>query len=205
MTEFEDVRGACEGLSTKALLRYLIEERFPGQTVVTASLRAPSVVVLKLVADIDPATPIVFCRPGELFEESETYRDQIVARLGLTRISITEGAKSGVLPDAADHYERMWAEYKGGLGHVHELVHLNDIMVHYDCWVSAVYHLPAPQTALRVDVEGRLIRVNPLIDWTPQDVRAFMREHGLPFHPRARKRVDTRLPEDTPCPPTYHF
>lgn len=205
MTEFDDVRAACEGLSTQALLRYLIEERFPGQTVITASLRAPSIVVLKLVADIDPATPIVFCRPGELFEESESYRDQIVARLGLTHIAITEGAKSGILPDAADHYERMWAEYKGGLGHVHELVHLNDIMVNYDCWISAVYHLPAPQTALRVDVEGRLIRVSPLLDWTPQDVRAYMREHNLPFHPRARKRVDERVPEDTPCPPTYHF
>lgn len=205
MEDFEELRAACEGLPTEALLRYLITERFPDGTVVTASLRAPSIVVLKLVADIDPATPIVFCRPGELFEESEKYRQEIVAHLGLKSISVTEGAKSGVLPDAADHYERMWAEYKGGLGHVHELVHLNEIMVHYDCWISAVYHLPAPQTALRVDVEGRLIRVNPLIDWTPRDIRAYMREHGLPFHPRARKRVDARAAEDTPCPPTYHF
>jgi phosphoadenosine phosphosulfate reductase len=205
MTEFEGVRAACEGLSTEALLRYLIKEHYAGETVVTASLRAPSIVVLKLVADIDPATPVVFCRPGELFVESETFRKEICTRLGLTNTRETEGAKSGVLPDAADHYERMWAEYKGGLGHVHELVHLNDVMVHYDCWISAVYHLPAPQTALRVDIEGRLIRVNPLLDWSPQDIRAFMREHDLPFHPRAGKRVDARLPEDTPCPPTYHF
>ena len=106
MTEFEDVRAACEGLSTEALLRYLIKERFPGETVVTASLRAPSIVALKLVADIDPATPVVFCRPGELFEESETFRKEVVAHLGLTNISETEGAKSGVLPDATDHYER---------------------------------------------------------------------------------------------------
>lgn len=205
MTIFDEIRTTCEGLSTEALLRYLVAERYPGKTVVTASLRAPSIVVLKMVAGIDPSTPVLFCRPGELFDESEAYRRRMVELLGLTNTRETEGGKSGILPDTSDHYERMWAEYRNGLGRVHELVHLNDEMIHYDCWISAVYHLPSPQTAIRVDVEGRLIRVDPLIDWTPQDVRAFMRKHGLPFHPRAARRVTPREPGDTPCPPTYHF
>lgn len=205
MTEFNEIREACEDLSTEGLLRYLIKDRFPGMTIVTASLRAPSIVVLKMIADIDPDTPVMFCRPGELFAESEAHRAEIVKLLGLTHVTQTEGGKSGMLPDASDHYERMWAEYKSGLGRVHELVHLNDIMVHYDCWISAVYHLPSPQTALRVDMEGSLVRVDPLIDWSPQEVRAFMREHGLPFHPRAGRRIDPRAGEDTPCPPSYHF
>lgn len=205
MTDIQELCEACKDLSTADLLRYLIKERFPGMTVVTASLRAPSIVVLKMVADIDPNMPVVFCRPGELFEESEEHREEIVKLLGLTHVTETDGGKSGVLPDTSDHYERMWAEYKSGLGRVHELVHLNDIMVHYDCWISAVYHLPSPQTAMRVDMEGSLVRVDPLIDWTPQDVRDFMRQHGLPFHPRAKRRVDPRMPEDTPCPPSYHF
>ena len=75
MTEFDEIREACEDLSTEGLLRYLIKDRFPGMTVVTASLRAPSIVVLKMIADIDPGTPVMFCRPGQLFEESEAHRD----------------------------------------------------------------------------------------------------------------------------------
>ena len=205
MIDFDELREACQDLSTQELLRYLIKDRFPGMTVTTASLRAPSIVVLKMIADIDPDTPVVFCRPGELFEESEAHRADIVKKLGLTHVTETDGGKSGLLPDTSDHYERMWAEYRSGLGRVHELVHLNDILVHYDCWISAVYHLPSPQTALRVDMEGSLVRVDPLIDWTPQEVRAFMREHDLPFHPRAGRRVDPRAAEDTPCPPSYHF
>jgi len=205
MINFDELRESCKDLDTPALLRYLIKDCFPGMTVVTASLRAPSIVVLKMVADIDPDTPVLFCRPGELFAESEAHRAEIVSLLGLTHVSETEGGKSGVLPDASDHYERMWAEYRSGLGRVHELVHLNDVMMHYDCWISAVYHLPSPQTALRVDLECNVVRVDPLNDWSPQDVRAFMREHNLPFHPRARRRVDPRTAEDTPCPPSYHF
>lgn len=205
MIDIEELREASKDLSTEELLRFMIKDRFAGMSVVTASLRAPSIVVLKMVADIDPDTPIVFCRPGELFEESEAHRAELVQKLGLTHVSETEGGKSGVLPDASDHYERMWAEYKSGLGRVHELVHLNDIMAHYDCWISAVYHMPSPQTAMRVDMEGSLVRVDPLIDWSPQDVRAFLREHDLPLHPRAARRVDPRAAKDTPCPPSYHF
>ncbi len=205
MTLYDEIRKACEGLETEDLLRYLIQERFPGRTVVTASLRAPSIVVLSLVAAIAPETPIVFCRPGDLFDESRAFRDRLIKRLGLTNVGETAGGEAGILPDAADHYERMWAEYKSGLGHVHEMVHLNDVLADYDCWIGAVYHFTAPQTRLRVDQEGRLIRVDPLIDWPPHDVRAYMRKHDLQFHPRAGKRVDPRLPHDTPCPPTYHF
>lgn len=205
MIDIEVLREECKELSTQELLRHLIKDRFPDMAVVTASLRAPSIVVLKMIADIAPDTPVVFCRPGELFEESEAHRGELVKQLGLTRVTETEGGKSGILPDTSDHYERMWAEYRSGLGRVHELVHLNDIMAHYDCWISAVYHMPSPQTAMRVDMEGRLVRVDPLIDWTPQEVRAFMREHDLPFHPRAGRRVDPRAAEDTPCPPSYHF
>ena len=205
MTDIDDLREACRDLSSEALLHHLIEDRFPDMTVVTASLRAPSIVVLKMIADIDRDTPVVFCRPGELFEESLAHRAEIVKLLGLTRVSETEGGKSGLLPDASDHYERMWAEYRSGLGRVHELVHLNDIMVHYDCWISAVYHLPSPQTAMRVDMEGGLVRIDPLFDWAPGDVRAFMREHALPLHPRAGRRISPRAAADTPCPPSYHF
>jgi tRNA(Ile)-lysidine synthase TilS/MesJ len=54
-------------------------------------------------------------------------------------------------------------------------------------------------------VEGRLIRINPLIRWTREDVGAFMREHKLPFHPRAIRREFDPPPENTSLPADYHY
>lgn len=206
MTLFQEISSSSHELSTPDLLRLLIEEKFPGKTVVTASLRARSTVVLKLVADIDPATPVVFCRPGNLFPESVEYRDKLVERLGLTNVRESRGGEVDVRPGDDDHYENMWAEYLTGLGRVHEIVHLNDTLAPYDCWISAVYHIARPPHAHhRVDVEGRLIRVDPLIRWIRDDVRQFMREHDLPFHPRAAGRKAAPPRDEAPCPPTYHF
>ncbi len=58
------LRSVSHDLSTPDLLRFLIKERFPRKILVTASLKAPGVAVLKMMADIDPATPVVSCTRG---------------------------------------------------------------------------------------------------------------------------------------------
>ena len=206
MSVFQDIRSVSPDLSTPDLLRFLIEERFAGKTLVTASLKAPSVVVLKLVADIDPATPVVFCVRGFEFPESGVYRKRIVELLGLENVSQTKGGEVEVLPGDYDHCERMWVESRDGLGRSYEIVHLNQTLAPYSCWISAVYHVPSPpRVTHRVDVESRLIRVDPLIRWTKDDVRAFMREHELPFHPRAVRRKPAAPLEKQPLPPSYNY
>ena len=206
MTVYQDIRSISPDLSAEELLRHLILERFPGKTIVTASLKAPGLVVLKMVADIDPATPVVFCRRGFQFPESRAYRERIVDLLGLENISETSGGEAEVLPGDIDHSERMWSETEDGMARSYEICHLNRTLAPYDCWISAVYHMPrSPHIEQRVDVESRLIRVDPLLRWSRDEVRAFMRTHGLPFHPRAIRRRPEPPAESQPLPPTYHF
>ena len=205
MSVFQDIRSVSPDLSTPDLLRFLIEDRFAGKVLVSASLKAPSVVVLKLVADIDPATPVVFCVRGFQFPESGVYRSRIVELLGLENVSQTNGGEVEVLPGDTDHCERMWAESRDRLGRSYEIVHLNQTLAPYSCWISAVYHVPGPpRRTKRVDVESRLIRVDPLVRWTKDDVRAFMREHGLPFHPHA-VRQRPAPPAKPSLLPSYNY
>jgi phosphoadenosine phosphosulfate reductase len=206
VTLFQDIRSVSPDLSTPDLLKFLITEKLPGKTVVTASLRARSAVVLRLIADIDPATPVVFCHPGNLFPESLAYRERLVASLGLTNISESKGHETAVATGDKDHYERMWAEDPHGLGGVDEIVHVNQSLMGYDCWISAVYHFSRPPEGRhRVDVEGQLIRVDPLVRWSQDEIRRFMRDRDLPYHPRATRRAPAPPPENAPYPPTYHF
>ncbi len=206
MSVYQDIRSVSPDLSTPDLLRFLIEEKFAGKTLVTASLKAPSVVVLKLVADIDPATPVVFCVRGFGFPESDVYRTRIVELLGLENVSQTKGGEVEVLPGDSDHCERMWVEHRDSLTRSFEIVHLNQTLAPYSCWISAVYHLPnSPHVSHRVDVESRLIRVDPLIRWTKDDVRAFMREHKLPFHPRAIRRKPAPPLEEPSLLPSHNY
>lgn len=207
MSLLSDVRSVSSKLATPDLLRYLITEKFPGKTVVTASLRAPSIVVLSMVADVDPTTPVVFCRPGHPFPKSLEYRKRIVEIFGLTNVSESEGHETDIEAGDQDHCERMWSEYRDAPGRTFEIVHLNETLAPYDCWISAVYHMArGGNVRHRVGVEGRLIRLDPLLSWSQDDVHRYMVDRDLPFHPRAYQRTRSKpWPEGIPIPPTYHF
>ncbi|MGI9421691.1 MAG: phosphoadenosine phosphosulfate reductase family protein, partial [Hyphomicrobiaceae bacterium] len=160
MTPRQEIRKISVDLTTPELLHYLIKERFPGEIVVTASLMASSVVVLKMISDIDPATPVIFCQRRPIFEESTEYRAKIVERLGLQNISLNNGRELEVAPGDNDHCERMFVQYRDMPGRSFQILHLNECLAPYKCWISAVYHVPRPDYVQnRVDVDGRLIRV----------------------------------------------
>jgi phosphoadenosine phosphosulfate reductase len=197
MPQLQDIWSVSTRLDTPELLAYLIREQFAGKSIVTASLRGRSIVVLKMVADIDPTTPVLFCRPGHEFEESRTYREQIIDLLGLTNISFSEGREVEVRPGDHDHVERMWLESENVPGERFVMAHINKSLEAFDCWISAVYHdTRRADVKHRVDRDGRLVRVNPLLHWTQEDVRDFMREHKLPYHERAKRKQAEFKPDE---------
>jgi len=61
MSRVEELREITREMDAPTLLRYVITEKFPHKTVVTCSLRGRSVVLLKMISEIDASTPIVFC------------------------------------------------------------------------------------------------------------------------------------------------
>lgn len=206
MTLLQEIRSVSVDLDTQELLRYLVKERFPGKTVVTASLMAPSIVVLKLISQIDPATPIIFCHRQPVFEESLEYRSRIVELLGLQNFSTNDGYECDVKPGDNDHCERMWVYYRDMPGSSLQLLHLNDCLAPYSCWINAIYHTPRPSLVRhRVDVDGRLIKVDPLLRWTKDDIREFMRAHNLPYHKMAKRKYAVEGDKEAVTYPSYHF
>ncbi len=190
---------------TENFLRHVIGERFPGQTVVTASLMASSIVVLKMVAEIDPETPIIFCRRPPFFEESTEYRRRIVDILGLKNVSTNEGHEAQTRPGDRDHCEYMWIQHRTP-GRSFEILHLNASLAPYECWISTVYHDSRPDRSRSlIEGDGLLTKVNPLVNWSKDDVRDFMRTHGLPYHKMAKRQQAVDERERAEASPSYHY
>jgi len=206
MSKLSELRTDISQLPANKLLRFLLKDAFPGKTAVTASLRAPSIVVLKMIADIDKNTPIMFCQRGHVYPESMEYRDRIIDILGLTNVEVTAGGTSSSGTCGFFQHEQMWVGTNVGNGRVKETVHLAEKLIPYDCWVSAVYHAPKSENIThRVDICGEKIRVDVLRHRSTNDIRRFMRDHGLPFHPRAKIKRIRVLQGPQPSADLYHF
>ncbi len=184
-----EIQERTKNLSCYSLLEYLVNDRFKGKTIVSASLRARSIVVLQMLADIDPGIPVVFCHAGTMFPESVEYKEYIIDRLNLRDIREPQKGEAEPVPGDHDHVEWVKASREGSLSTVKTAIHLNKTLAGFECWISAVYHNPAGNAQLnRIDVEGRLLRVNPLLGWKHEKIEHYMKVHALPAHklaPRA--------------------
>ncbi len=206
MSSVEELQAATTDMNAEDLLRYLITEAFPAKTIVSASLRGRSVVLLQMVAKIDPSTPIVFCHAPNSHPDSQEFRAKLVSRLGLSAVRDTVDDEGDPLPGDCDHSESLWAEDPVDHTRVYATARLNRTLADFDCWVSGVYHGPyGGEAGPRIREEGRLLRIDPLAGWSQDDVRGFMKEHGLSYHPRATLARTKPTTDEPDTVPTYHF
>jgi phosphoadenosine phosphosulfate reductase len=183
MLPVEELRNATANMTAPALLRFLLFERFPKGCAVTTSVRIRSIVVLKMIAEIDRSVPVVFCHACYVYPESADYRAQIIRRLGLTDVRDPGTDETDVLPDDQDHFEEIRSSVWGS-GAIETILHLNKSLAGFECWISAAYNKPYPDhPAPRLIQEGRMLRVDPLNGWSREEVHAYMAKHDLPRHP----------------------
>jgi len=196
MNILQEIRNTTDGLSTSEMLRYLLKEKFPGEVAVTASLKSPSIVTLKLISEIDPSTSVIFCQPLPIFPESKEYRAEIVDVMGLTNVKVVTLSDPLISKRAFERCERLWNERLAG-GKNRETIHLNDTLSPYKCWIKAVYHdkLAKPASSPLAYYAGMVI-VDPLHDRTSETIDRFMQVHGLPYHPKVRYRKRAKSPPD---------
>jgi len=186
MKTLQEIYEFSSELRCDELLYGLIKKHYQGRTIISASLRARSIVALQLVAEADPTTPVVFCHAGPLYPESEDYRDYIIDRFGLTDVRTLHAKESKVATGHKEHVEWIKASTSSG-GQVKQALYLNETLKDFGCWISAVYHKPRDMKIHhRIDMEGHLLRVNPLLKWSDEDVQRFMRAREIPLHKLAK-------------------
>ncbi|HAU22579.1 MAG TPA: phosphoadenylyl-sulfate reductase [Erythrobacter sp.] len=191
------------GSSTQEMLESVIRDGLAGHIVVVSSFGAESAILLHLVAQIDPGIPVLFLETGKHFPETVSYRDELVAKLGLTNLIIIEPDPDELAKK--DETGLRWSYDPEGCCDIRKVKPLGKALAGYDASFTG---RKAFQSATRVnlprfevdnsDARGRL-KINPLIDWTAEDIEAYFEEHDLPRHPL----VDEGFPS-IGCSPCTH-
>ena len=170
-------------LDTAQLLRQVIVDAFPGRSVVTTSFGAESAVLLALVADIAPATPVVFLDTGYLFAQTLACRARLITHLGLTDVrTVRPNPRDLALEDPAGDLHKRDPDRCCRL---RKELPLEGAIAGFDVWISGRKRFHGGDRAAlpRVEVDGRHLKINPLADWSETDMARAFAEHDLPPHP----------------------
>ncbi|MEZ5848348.1 MAG: phosphoadenylyl-sulfate reductase [Geminicoccaceae bacterium] len=179
-----DASSPVERFDTLDLLRRAILTDHAGRIALVSSFGAESVVLLDLVARINPATPVLFNQTGMLFAETLAYQREVADRLGLSNVRIVRPtlAETGRIdPDG-----RLHEHDPDRCCNLRKVAPLNRALQPFAAWITGrKRHQSQTRAELPLfekDDEHR-VKINPLADWTAGEIRDYAERRGLPRHP----------------------
>jgi phosphoadenosine phosphosulfate reductase len=179
----EALSSAYHGLHGEALLGPLIQREFPGRVALVSSFGTESAVLLRMVAAIDPALPVLFIDTGKLFGETLRYRDELVALLGLRDVRT-------VRPTALKIAERdpdmmLWRNDPDACCFTRKVEPLAQAIKGFDAWITGRKRYQGGARMQLPTIEGvdGFVKINPLAGMNFAEIEAAFETHGLPRHP----------------------
>jgi len=183
LAKLAQLQAAARGRDAHGILELALTGEFAGKSAVVSSFGAESAVLLHLVSQIDPATPILFLNTGKLFGETLRYRDRLQDILGLG--DIRSLAPNPADRDRFDPEGILWSKDTDACCNFRKVVPLKRALEPFAAQVTGRKRFQTRERAAMQPVEffeGRF-RFNPLADWTLSELEAYTLEHNLPRHP----------------------
>lgn len=183
MTVSGDIRSDYDGLGGDELLRPLIRQEFPGRIALVSSFGAESAVLLHMIAQIDPETPVIFLDTGKLFEETLEHRDRLVNALGLRDVRTIQPREHDT--DNLDPKGSLWQHAPDLCCQIRKVEPLERALQGFQAWITGRkrFHGTTRSSLPSIEMADWRVKVNPLANWSPTDVSTYMKENDLPAHP----------------------
>ncbi|HEX3674852.1 MAG TPA: phosphoadenylyl-sulfate reductase [Rhizomicrobium sp.] len=177
------LQNALKDRDAIGILRLALVEEFAGRAAVVSSFGAESAVLLHMVAQIDPATPVLFLNTGKLYGETLRYRDRLQDEIGLTDLR-------SIGPNPNDRADRdpegtLWSRDTDACCNFRKVVPVRRALEGFDAQITGRKRFQTHARAAMEKVEffeGRF-RFNPLAEWSLADLETYMVQHNLPRHP----------------------
>jgi phosphoadenosine phosphosulfate reductase len=150
-----------------------------------SSFGTESAALLKVMADVDPAIPVVFLDTGWLFEETLAYRDTLIARLGLRDVRSIKPLDETLSREDPDR--ELWFSDPDACCRIRKVEPLSRALAPFSAWINGRKRFQGGARAAIPVVEadaGRL-KFNPFANISREEIAAIYASAELPPHPLA--------------------
>lgn len=175
--------GDYKGLETLGRIRRALRRDFRHRIAVVTSFGTESAVLLYHVSRVARDCPVLFVDTGKHFAETLAYGEDLTARLGLSDVRIV--SPRGTVLAVADPSGRLHAVDPDRCCSLRKAQPLRQALAPFDAWISGRkrYQNTDRQSLRTVEWDGSHFKVNPLVDWSADEVAAFIDFYDLPRHP----------------------
>ena len=182
-----------EGQEPQDLLEWALD-RFAPRIAVSTAFQADGVALIDMVYELDPAIEIFSVDtgrlPGETFELIERLRDRYPG-LNLQLVAPDARQLQAMVARHGPNLFYRQVEKRLLCCNVRKVQPLTAHLAGLDAWITG---LRRDQWATRTDIRkveidhdhGAIVKLNPLAEWTEEEVWDYIRERDVPYHSALR-------------------
>lgn len=177
-----------ETLSAEDILKVAVGNPLIGRVALTSSFGIEAAILLHMLAQIDKSLSVLFIDTELLFPETLAYQAKLAAKLGLSNVVTLKADREDLFvrdPDnLLNHFD------PDACCALRKTEPLEKALKGYDSWITGRKQFHGGQRTklplLEYDANGR-IKINPLYNWSAEDVAAYRIQHNLPEHPLIKR------------------
>jgi phosphoadenosine phosphosulfate reductase len=184
LDDLERAARDLEQCSPRDILIWALDMYRPRITL-ACSFGGPSgMVLLDMLMQLDPATPVFYLDTGLLFPETYALVAEVTQRYGITPRPVRP--QLTVARQTARYGEALWARDPDRCCELRKVLPQREALKGFDAWITG---LRRDQAATRraipvVEWDGKfgLTKVNPLAPWTEREVWRYITVHKVPYN-----------------------
>jgi phosphoadenosine phosphosulfate reductase len=175
------LRDATPAAVIAAALQVVGRERLA----LVSSFGTESAALLKVMADVDPAIPVIFLDTGQLFEETLAYRDTLIERLGLRDVRSIKPLEEALLREDPDR--ELWFSDPDSCCRIRKVEPLARALKPFGAWINGRKRFQGGARAVIpvVEDDGARLKFNPFANVSREEIAAIYALAKLPPHPLA--------------------
>ncbi|HEX2364748.1 MAG TPA: phosphoadenylyl-sulfate reductase, partial [Bradyrhizobium sp.] len=148
-----------------------------------SSFGTESAALLKVMADVDAAIPVIFLDTGWLFEETLAYRDTLIEKLDLRDVRSIKPAEETLSRE--DPGRELWFSDPDACCRIRKVEPLARELKPFAAWINGRKRF---QGGLRaaisvVEEDGARLKFNPFANVSREEIEAIFGRANLPQHP----------------------
>jgi phosphoadenosine phosphosulfate reductase len=153
------------------------------QLALVSSFGTESAALLKVMADVDPAIPVIFLDTGWLFEETLAYRDTLVAALGLRDVRSIKPLEEALSRQDPDR--ELWFSDPDACCRIRKVEPLARALKPFSAWINGRKRFQGGARAEIpvVEDDGAKLKFNPFANVSREEIEAIYKLAKLPPHP----------------------
>ena len=179
----EELDQALRNQSPAAVIAAALQAVGRERLALVSSFGTESAALLKVMADVDPAIPVIFLDTGWLFEETLGYRDTLIAALGLRDVRSIKPLEETLSREDPDR--ELWFSDPDACCRIRKVEPLARALAPFSAWINGRKRF---QGGLRaaipvVEQDGNRLKFNPFANVTREEIEAIYAAANLPPHP----------------------